>query len=247
MPTRPTHSAVVVPYTSFTCLLVGTTTMKFGVARYGPVAPSTSQFGKYDAFTITGTPVRDTSNSMLSSVEWMFETVTGGSAFFGVLRAFSCVACCQLLRAVRGQRAVERGGVVEPRDRGALPRARARRPSCRPGAAGLPSHFQLGSSCMPVDHDRLVRERRDERGVRDLVDRPTARRLVVEIGDRRDLRELGVRGGLLLHDVAGHREVADAERLEVAHTEVEVLPSVRYGSPRTAFDGCDMSVAAAMK
>ena len=30
---------------SFTCLLVGTTTMKLGVARHGPSAPSTSQFG----------------------------------------------------------------------------------------------------------------------------------------------------------------------------------------------------------
>ena len=68
VPTRPTHSAVVVPYMRLTCLLVGTTTMKLGVARHGPSAPSASQFGKYDVFTITGTPVRDTSNEIESSV-----------------------------------------------------------------------------------------------------------------------------------------------------------------------------------
>ena len=42
-----------------TVVHVGTTTMKFGVSRHGPSAPVASQFGKYDVFTTTGTPVRD--------------------------------------------------------------------------------------------------------------------------------------------------------------------------------------------
>ena len=56
--------------------------MKSGVARYGPLPPSTSQFGKYEVFTITGTPVRDTSNEIESSVLRTFETFTSGSGFF---------------------------------------------------------------------------------------------------------------------------------------------------------------------
>ena len=37
-------------------MLVGITTIRFGVTRYGPSAPDTFQFGKYEDFTITGTP-----------------------------------------------------------------------------------------------------------------------------------------------------------------------------------------------
>src|SRR5215213_9137977 len=76
---RPAQSTVAVVKVSFTCLLVGTTTMKLGVARHGPLAPSASQFGYHDVFTITGTPVRDTSNSTDDSVVRMFDTSTGGS------------------------------------------------------------------------------------------------------------------------------------------------------------------------
>ena len=57
-----THISVVVEYSSRTSWLVGTTTMKLGVARHGPSAPLAVQFGKYDVLTITGTPVRDTRN-----------------------------------------------------------------------------------------------------------------------------------------------------------------------------------------
>src|SRR3954447_9564604 len=42
------------------------TTMKFGVTRYGPSAPSTFQLGKYDVFTRTGVPTWSTSKSIVS-------------------------------------------------------------------------------------------------------------------------------------------------------------------------------------
>ena len=73
----------MVEYVSVTSLLVGTTTMKFGVARYGPSAPDTVQFGKYDVFTITGTPVRDTWNDTESSVVRIRLTSTAGAASSG--------------------------------------------------------------------------------------------------------------------------------------------------------------------
>src|SRR6476469_5850048 len=53
--------------------------MKFGVARQGPTAPSTRQFGKYDSLTSTGTPVRSTSNEIESSVVCTLVTCTGDS------------------------------------------------------------------------------------------------------------------------------------------------------------------------
>ena len=64
-------------------MLVGTTTMKLGVARHGPSAPWAVQFGKYDVLTITGTPVRDTRNDTEWSVVRTLVTVTGGSERFG--------------------------------------------------------------------------------------------------------------------------------------------------------------------
>src|SRR3954452_5726651 len=42
---RPAQSADDVVNVSFTCFAVGFTTMKFGVARHGPSAPATFQFG----------------------------------------------------------------------------------------------------------------------------------------------------------------------------------------------------------
>src|SRR3954468_4895023 len=48
--------------------------MKLGVARYGPCAPLTFQFGKYDTFTSTGTPGLATSKETPSSVVTTFET-----------------------------------------------------------------------------------------------------------------------------------------------------------------------------
>ncbi len=43
----------------------GTTTIKFGAARYGPVAPLACQFGKYDVFTSTGLPISETWNEIV--------------------------------------------------------------------------------------------------------------------------------------------------------------------------------------
>lgn len=54
--------------------------MKLGVTRHGPDAPDAFQFGKYDDFTRTGTPTRDTSNEMRSSDVRMFDTRTDGNA-----------------------------------------------------------------------------------------------------------------------------------------------------------------------
>src|SRR6476646_8503741 len=79
---RPAQSTVAVANVSFTCFAVGTTTMKLGVARHGPSAPSAFQLGYHDVLTITGTPVRDTSNSTDDSVVRMLATSTFGSACF---------------------------------------------------------------------------------------------------------------------------------------------------------------------
>src|SRR5262249_56539212 len=84
---RPRCSAVVVEYSSRTSRLVGTTTMKFGVARHGPCAPLAVQFGKYDVLTITGTPGRDTRNDTEWSVVRTLLTCTGGSSLFGTAPA----------------------------------------------------------------------------------------------------------------------------------------------------------------
>src|SRR5262245_42512251 len=51
--------------------------MKLGVARYGPSAPLTRQFGKYDVFTSTGLPPRSTSKLTESSVVCTFVTFAG--------------------------------------------------------------------------------------------------------------------------------------------------------------------------
>src|SRR6478736_4469057 len=51
--------------------------MKLGVARYGPSAPLTRQFGKYDVFTRTGLPTWSTSKLTESSVLCTFVTLAG--------------------------------------------------------------------------------------------------------------------------------------------------------------------------
>lgn len=76
---HPSTSTWVHPYCSDTCLDVGTTTMKFGVTRHGPSAPDACQFGKYDVFTSTGTPTRETSNDTPSSDVVTSDTRTLGS------------------------------------------------------------------------------------------------------------------------------------------------------------------------
>src|SRR5688572_19836834 len=63
---RPSPSTRVVRYSRWTSRSVGSSTMRFGVARHGPSAPEASQFGKYDVFTRTGTPGLDTRNE----TEW---------------------------------------------------------------------------------------------------------------------------------------------------------------------------------
>ncbi len=58
---------------------VGTTTIRLGVIRHGPSAPSTFQLGKYETLTTTGTPVRSTVNDTLSTPASMPDTTTGGN------------------------------------------------------------------------------------------------------------------------------------------------------------------------
>ena len=64
---------------SVTSFPVGTTTMRFGVARHGPSAPDASQLGKKEVRTITGTPMRSTWNEIESTPVVMSVTLTGGS------------------------------------------------------------------------------------------------------------------------------------------------------------------------
>ena len=52
--------------------------MKLGVTLYGPSAPLTLQFGKYETLTRTGTPTRSTSNEIESEVIWTSLTSTDG-------------------------------------------------------------------------------------------------------------------------------------------------------------------------
>ena len=54
---------------------MGTTTIRLGVTRHGPLAPEACQFGKYDAFTRTGEPGRSTSKEMRSSPVRMLLTL----------------------------------------------------------------------------------------------------------------------------------------------------------------------------
>src|SRR5581483_1309955 len=57
--------------------------MRLGVTRYGPCAPSTFQFGKYEDFTRIGVPVRSTSKSIVSNPVRTFVTVACGSGRTG--------------------------------------------------------------------------------------------------------------------------------------------------------------------
>src|SRR5271170_7492090 len=62
-----------------TLLDVGITTIRFGLTRYGPVAPVACQRGKYEIFTRTGTPTRLTWNEIDCSPILTCVTVTFGS------------------------------------------------------------------------------------------------------------------------------------------------------------------------
>ena len=95
-PTRPSHSAVVVPYVSVTCLLVGTTTMKFGVARYGPSRPRPPSSG---STTPSRSPARrcGTRRTRCCRRSCGCSTPHGRQRLFGACRERSSwVACCQL-------------------------------------------------------------------------------------------------------------------------------------------------------
>src|ERR1035438_6685183 len=61
---------------------VGITTIRFGLTRYGPVAPVACQRGKYEILTSTGTPTRLTWNEIDCSPTLISLTVTLGSVVF---------------------------------------------------------------------------------------------------------------------------------------------------------------------
>src|ERR1700722_14568352 len=58
---------------------VGMTTIRFGLTRYGPVAPIACQRGKYEIFTSIGTPILLTWNEIDWSPTLTSVTVTLGS------------------------------------------------------------------------------------------------------------------------------------------------------------------------
>ena len=57
--------------------------MRFGARRYGPVAPDTCQFGKYEVRTTTGLPISSTVKLMASMSSRMFVTFAGKVLPFG--------------------------------------------------------------------------------------------------------------------------------------------------------------------
>src|SRR5580704_7731834 len=65
-----------------TSLDVGITTIRFGLTRYGPVAPVACQRGKYEILTSTGTPIRVTWNEIDCRPTWTSLTVVLGSVVF---------------------------------------------------------------------------------------------------------------------------------------------------------------------
>src|SRR5580704_13550681 len=65
-----------------TSLDVGMTTIRFGLTRYGPVAPVACQRGKYEIFTRTGTPMRLTWNEIDCSPILSAVTVVLGNVVF---------------------------------------------------------------------------------------------------------------------------------------------------------------------
>ena len=56
--------------------------MKFGDTRYGPLPPSTFQFGKYEILTSTGTLGLSTSKDNVSTPCLMLWIATAGNARF---------------------------------------------------------------------------------------------------------------------------------------------------------------------
>src|SRR4051812_5966063 len=67
--------------------------MKFGATRYGPFAPSTSQFGKYDVFTRIGVPILSTLNDTVLVPSTMSETLAFATGIS--LVGAPVVMCCQ--------------------------------------------------------------------------------------------------------------------------------------------------------
>ena len=89
--TMATQSTGVRPKCIDTSVSVGITTIRLGVTRYGPSAPVTSQLGKYDVLTSTGTPGSETLNEIESSPISMSETSTSGSSVRGSSGTWSMV------------------------------------------------------------------------------------------------------------------------------------------------------------
>jgi hypothetical protein len=74
----PRYIAVVVPYVKETWRVCGTTTMRLGETRQGPLAPEAFQRGKYETLTSMGTPILSTEKLIFDSDVVTFDTVTLG-------------------------------------------------------------------------------------------------------------------------------------------------------------------------
>ena len=130
----------------------GTTTMRLGATRYGPSAPDTCQFGKYDVFTSTGHADLVDVEARCSSLALVdvrhLDRGPSGAAPRASLAASSIR--CQLVRAVLRPGGRPTARVVEPAGRRAAEPAAARR--------GSSTHSSWLSST-PSTHGRLVVER----------------------------------------------------------------------------------------
>ena len=94
---RPSQSTPVSPYVNDTSFDVGTTTIRFGASRYGPFAPFTFQFGKYDVLISTGLPISETWNEIESTSVFTLLTAVGAIDFGTYVPSWLESMRCQLL------------------------------------------------------------------------------------------------------------------------------------------------------
>ena len=155
------------PYVSSTCVDVGTTTIRFGASRYGPFAPVTFQFGKYDSFTSTGLPISETSKEILSTVELHVGDLGRRRPTRLRVREVARLHALPVPRAGLRVRGAELGAVHPPRRGRALPPVLHLRLGTGRRVPGWPQHFEyFGRRRQRREHDGLVVEPDDEVAVR---------------------------------------------------------------------------------
>ncbi len=206
------------------------TTIWLGVMRYGPFAPCTFQFGKYEALTWIGVPTRSTSKEIVSVVATMLVTLASGTA--GVETLGSGGGAVLPVSWVTMLVSVDQPVVpVRHVDVDALPvRGTRRRERHLPtGGVEVPRNAWLHRRLrlvLDVPDDGLVAQGRDEVAVGDLEDVPRAGH-----------RHLGQGGHLLgLVDGAGGvgQVVLHAQELEVRDAAGDVETRVGQAAHRVA-------------